>query len=213
MHGVFVSLYNEAHSHRSAGTVSGSRGLRSCLEVNIWQWHLVGFVAVAMSPSVVPGVPGKLDNTFLPASRARAPSSVPQQCKPFYLGHLPGSRNRQGNSYVKLVWGWLKPTWTGLKWNNNLILSAVSPGTKRQQPSCLSQWQRCEVWLNYNPEIKRISSLDVALQVHQSSSVQLLVAELQVGWMGLVWQVCGVVVVGVCSWAEQAWVRSSQWRC
>lgn len=181
---------------------------------NIWQWDLAVVVAVAVSSSIVPRVPGNLDNAFLPASRARAPSSVPQQCKlPFYLRHLPGSRNRQGNSYVKLVWGWLKPTWIGLKWNNNLILSPVSPGTTHQQPSCLSQWQCCEVWLNCNLEIKTISSLDVALQLHQSSSVQLLVAELQVGWAGLVWQVCGVVVVGVCSWAEQAWVRSSQWRC
>lgn len=102
---------------------------------NIWQWDLAVFVAVAVSPSIVPRVPGNLDNAFL--SRARAPSSVPQQFKqPFFLGDLPGSRNSQGNSYIKLVWGWLKPTWTGLKWNNNLILSPVSPGTTRQQPSC-----------------------------------------------------------------------------
>lgn len=87
----------------SAGTVRAV-SLRSCSELEHWQWDLAVFAAVAVSPSFVPGVPGNLDNTFVPVSRTRAPSSVPQQCRlPFYLGHLPGSRNRQGNSYVKLV--------------------------------------------------------------------------------------------------------------
>lgn len=39
--------------------------------------------------------------------------------------------------------------------------------------------------------MKRISSLEVVLWLHQSSFVQLLVAELQVGWIVLVWQVWG----------------------
>lgn len=122
---MFVSLYNENHSHESAGTV-GAVGLGSCLEVEHLAVGPCSFCSCSSVPFIVPRVPGNLDNASL--SRGRAPSTVPQQCKqPFYLGDLPGSRNRQGNSYIKLVWDWLKPTWTGLKWNNNLIPSPVSP--------------------------------------------------------------------------------------
>lgn len=210
---MFVSLYNENHSQSLQG------------QWEQWAWeaaqrveHLAVWACSFYYCSSVPLHFTKslrnLDNTSLPVSRVRAPSSVPQQWKqPFYLGDLPGSRNRQGNCYVKLVWGWLKPTWTGLKWNNNLILSPVSLVQPLSILPASASGSVVRYGFSYKPEIKIISSLDIAFQLHQSSSVQLLVAELQVEWMGLVWQVCAAVVVGVCSWAEQGWVRSSQWRC